>query len=308
MEPEAKYTLVGTVVLVLVALIAAALVWLRSTGEERDDKRYKIYFKRQSLEGLQIRSEVKMRGIRVGTVNAFRISAWRPGAVETFIRVDGSTPVRQSTVAVIERKLVTGIASIHLVTTDEDSPLLEAVQPGEVFPVIAEGESQIQQFADSISELAQRAGETMQRINTALSPQNQRALTELLENLRRVSASAERTMTAVGGAADEVRALSRAIAADASRLTERYDKLGEESTVAVRDVATSIRRMSDDVTRISQRVDTLLASGDVELRVTAQELRAAANSLDAMARRFNDPRSILFGPPEGALGPGEDGR
>ena len=307
MEPEAKYTLVGTVVLILVASIAAAVVWLRSSGEA-DDKRYKIYFERQSLEGLQVRSDVKMRGIRVGSVNAFRISSGRPGAVEVFIRVDDSTPVRQSTEAVVERQLVTGIASILLVNTTEDSPPLTQLPQGEVYPVIAEGESRVQQVAESINQIAQRADETMQRINAVLSPQNQRALTEVLGNLQRASAGAERTVTAVGAAADDVRALSRALAADASKLSARYDKLGEESGVAVREAAASIRRMSDEVARMSQRVDTLLASGDVELRVTAQELRATADSLGAVARRFNDPRSILFGPPEGSLGPGEGAR
>jgi phospholipid/cholesterol/gamma-HCH transport system substrate-binding protein len=315
MEPEAKYTLVGTVVLVLLALIGAAVVWLRSTGAELDDRRYKIYFERQSLEGLQVRSEVKMRGIRVGTVSGFRISAWRPGAVEVFIRVDGTTPVRQSTQAVVERHLVTGIASILLVNISEDSPLLTQAPEGEVYPLIAEGESQIQQVSESINQLAQRASETMQRINVALSPENQRALTEVLENLRRISANAERslaglerTLAAVGGAADEVRAVGRGAGEDARKLAARYDKLGEESTVAVREVAASIRQMSADMTRISQRVDALLASGDVELRVTAQELRATADSLGAVARRLGDPRSILFGPPEGSLGPGEGAR
>lgn len=307
MEPEAKYTLVGTVVLILIASIAAALFWLRSSGEA-DDKRYKIYFERQSLEGLQVRSDVKMRGIRVGSVNAFRISSGRPGAVEVFIRVDDSTPVRQSTQAVVERQLVTGIASILLVNTTEDSPPLTQLPQGEVYPVIAEGESRVQQVAESINQIAQRADETMQRVNAVLSPQNQRALTEVLGNLQRASAGAERTVTAVGAAADDVRALSRALAADASKLSARYDKLGEESGVAVREAAASIRRMSDEVARMSQRLDTLLASGDVELRVTAQELRATADSLGAVARRFNDPRSILFGPPEGSLGPGEGGR
>jgi phospholipid/cholesterol/gamma-HCH transport system substrate-binding protein len=307
MEPEAKYTLVGAVVLILVAAIVAAFIWLRSSGEA-DDKRYKIYFERQSLEGLQVRGDVKMRGIRVGSVNAFRISSWRPGAVEVFIRVDGSTPVRQSTEAVVERQLVTGIASILLVNTTEDSPPLTQLPPGEIYPVIAEGESGVQRVTESINQIAHRADETLQRINAALSPQNQHALTEVLDNLRRASASAERTMTSVGGAADEVRVASRAIAADASKLTARYDKLGDESSVAVREAAASLRRMSDDVARISQRVDVLLASGDVELRVTAQELRATADALAAVARRFNDPRSILFGPPEGSLGPGEGGR
>jgi phospholipid/cholesterol/gamma-HCH transport system substrate-binding protein len=315
MEPEAKYTLVGTVVLILIALIAAAVVWLRSTGEEFDDRTYKIYFERQSLEGLQPRSEVRMRGIRIGTVTGFRISTWRSGAVEVVIRVDGSAPVRQSTQAVVERQIVTGIASILLINFTEDSPPLTQVPPGEVYPVIAEGESQLQQVSQSLQELAQRATETMQRVSTTLSPENQRALTALLENLNRLAYNAnrgladlDRTVASVGAAAEEVRALSRGLGEDASRLAARYDKLGDEATVAAREAAAAMRQVSADVARISQRVDALLASGDVELRVTAQELRATADSLGAVARRLNDPRSVLWGPPEGGLGPGETGR
>ena len=127
MEPEAKYTLVGTVVLLLIALIAGVVVWLRSTGEQIDDRSYKLYFERQSLEGLQPRSEVRMKGIRIGSVTGFRISTWRPGAVEVLVRVDGSAPVRQSTRAVVERHLVTGIASMLLINLTEDSPPLTEV-------------------------------------------------------------------------------------------------------------------------------------------------------------------------------------
>jgi phospholipid/cholesterol/gamma-HCH transport system substrate-binding protein len=312
MEPEAKYTLVGTVVLILIALVAAAVVWLRTAGEQVDDQRFKIYFERQSLEGLQVRSEVRMKGIRIGSVTGFRISTWRPGAVEVLIRVDGGAPVRQSTRAVVERHLVTGIASILLINTTEDSPPLVQVPQGEVYPVIAEGESQIQVVSESIQELAQRATETMQRINATLAPENQRALAALLDNLNRLAyntdrslAGLERTLASVGAAAEDVRALSRGLGEDASRLAARYDKLGEEATVAARDAASAMRQVSADVARISERLDALLASGDVELRVTAQELRATADSLGAVARRLNDPRSILYGPPEGGLGPGE---
>jgi phospholipid/cholesterol/gamma-HCH transport system substrate-binding protein len=312
MEPEAKYTLVGTVVLILIALVAAAVVWLRTAGEQVDDQRFKIYVERQSLEGLQVRSEVRMKGIRIGSVTGFRISTWRPGAVEVLIRVDGGAPVRQSTRAVVERHLVTGIASILLINTTEDSPPLVQVPQGEVYPVIAEGESQIQVVSESIQELAQRATETMQRINATLAPENQRALAALLDNLNRLAyntdrslAGLERTLASVGAAAEDVRALSRGLGEDASRLAARYDKLGEEAPVAARAAASAMRQVSADVARISQRLDALLASGDVELRVTAQELRATADSLGAVARRLNDPRSILYGPPEGGLGPGE---
>jgi phospholipid/cholesterol/gamma-HCH transport system substrate-binding protein len=312
MEPEAKYTVVGTAVLVLIAMVAAALLWLRTTGEDGDERTYKIYFERQSLEGLQPRSEVRMRGIRVGSVTGFRISSWRPGAVEVMVRVDGAAPVRQSARAVVERHLVTGIASILLVNLNEESPPLTQAPQGEVYPVIAEGESQLEQVSQSLQELALRATETMQRVSTTLSPENQRAFTALLENLNRLAHNAERgiagldrTVASVGAAADEVRVLTRAMSEDAGRLTARYDKLGEEATVAAREAAAAMRQVSADVARISQRVDALLASGDVELRITAQELRATADALGVVARRLNDPRSVLWGPPEGGLGPGE---
>ena len=96
MEPEAKYTLVGVAVLILLALVAAAVVWLRSSGEGADAREYKIYFERQSLEGLEPRSNVTMRGVRVGSVTGLRFSSQRPGRGRSLHRVDPATPVRKA--------------------------------------------------------------------------------------------------------------------------------------------------------------------------------------------------------------------
>ena len=308
MEPEAKYTVVGTTVLILVGLMVAAVLWLRSTGEGRDDRLYKIYFERQSLEGLEARSDVRMRGIRVGSVTRFLFSSRRPGAVEVFIRVEGSTPVRQRTEAVVERHLVTGIASVRLVNPTEESPLLTQAPVGEPYPVIAEGESAIQQFSESISQLAQRAEQTMQRINATLSSDNQAALTEILQNMRGASRDAQRAVAAVGAAADEVRKLASSVAADARRLSTRYDALGEQAGASLHDITGAVREMREDVARLAERADRLMASGDVELRATAQALRDAADALGGVAGRLRDPRQVIFGPSEGALGPGESAR
>ena len=97
MEPEAKYTLVGAAALILVALLAAAIMWIRSSGEGANATRYKINFQRYSLEGLEPRSYVTMRGMKVGSVSSFRFSAQDKGAVEVIIAVDPGTPVRLST-------------------------------------------------------------------------------------------------------------------------------------------------------------------------------------------------------------------
>lgn len=311
MEPEAKYTLVGAAVLILLALIVAAAVWLKGSGGERDDRPYKIYFARQSLEGLQIRSDVKMQGIKVGSVTAFRISARRPGSVEVVIRVDGSAPIRQSTRAAVERQLLTGIASIRLANIDENSPPLTEVPQDEPYPLIAEGESEYK-LTESVSQVALRADETMQRINLALSDENQVALSEILVNLRQISggmsrsmAGLDKTLAALGHAADEVRSMSAVVRDDAHKLALRYDALGEESTTAVREVSAAVRQMSADVAQLSGRMDALISDGNVELRVTAQELRSTADALGAAARRLGDPGRALFGPAKGSMGPGE---
>jgi phospholipid/cholesterol/gamma-HCH transport system substrate-binding protein len=311
MEPEAKYTLVGTALLVLLALVVAAAVWLKSTGGQRYDEPYKIYFAHQSLEGLQIRGDVKMQGIKVGSVTGFRISSRRPGSVEVLIRVDGTTPVRQATSASIERHLLTGIASIRLVNSSEGSPALGEAPPEEPYPVITEGESAYQ-FSQSMAQLAQRADETMQRINLVLSDENQVALREILVTLRRISANVDRSMPdldrallAIRRGADQLGNTSTEIAGDARKLAARYDTLGEESTTTMKELALAIRQMRADVTRLATQMDGVLTDGNIDFRVTARELRATADALGVAARRFGEPNRILFGPAKSSLGPGE---
>ena len=315
MEPEAKYTVVGGAVLILLALLAAAFYWLRSSGQGADANHYQIYFERQSLEGLEPRSYVTMRGVRVGSVTRFRFSTTKPGVVEVFIAVNPTTPVLESTRATVDRHLVTGLATVRLENLTELSLPLRKVQDGEDSPVIAEGESTIEAVSSTLAQLAQRVDETMQRINLVLSPENRAALAELLDNTRRVSQHADSTLAkadaalgSAGAAANEVRVLANSLAGDVRTLTARYDTLGADASVSVRELGEATRRISADAEQLSKRADALLATGDAELRTTAQALRAAADSVGAAAARLRDPRQVIYGPPEAGLGPGEGTR
>jgi phospholipid/cholesterol/gamma-HCH transport system substrate-binding protein len=308
MESEAKYALVGAAVLVLVGLLVAAILWLRTVGEGANDMHFKIYFERQSLEGLAVRSDVLMRGIRVGAVTGFRFSERRREAVEVFISVAPNTPVRTNTQAVVDRHLVTGIASVRLLNPNENAPLLTLTPAGEPYPVIAEGESPFAQVSQTVNELALRASETLQRINTVLSDENQQEIRRALNSLGDIAGQTEATLLSVRDTAEEVRRLSRSLGTDAGKLAARYDELGAEATRSAREVSAAVRKLSGDTSRLAQSAEALLASSDAEVRATAQALREAADALAVAARNFDDPRGLLFGPPAGAFGPGEGGQ
>lgn len=313
MEPEARYTLVGAVVLVLIALLVGVVLWLGSS-ERNDALHFTIYFERQSLEGLEPRSDVRMRGVRVGSVTGLRFAARRPGAVEVTIAVHPATPVRQSTQATVERHVVTGLATVLLTNTTEDSPFLRQAPEGEANPVIAEGESRLEQFSETLTQLAERTNEAMQRLNEMMSDRNREAVSEIVENLRRVSKHADGTLAradaalgAVTGAAADVRTLARALADDAAKLAQRYDALGVAATTSVEELGAATRAVQADAARLARRLDTLIADGDDDLRATAQALRSAADAVTAAASRLRDPGQAIFGPAAGGLGPGEGG-
>jgi phospholipid/cholesterol/gamma-HCH transport system substrate-binding protein len=315
MEQDARYTLVGAVVLVLLALFAAAVVWVRSTGQGAAAQHYKIYFERQSLQGLQARGDVTMRGVKIGSIVSFRFSPQRSRAVEVFIAVDPHAPVRIDTRAVVDRNILTGLATLQLVGGKEDSPLLTEAPTGEPFPVIAEGESEQEHISQSLDQLVRRADETFRDVGATVSPGNRAALEQILLNVRDATRHADATLAkadaafgALREAGDEVRRLGRSLDDDARRLTDRYDAVGVEATATVAQTREAVRRAGDAIESAAQRADVALATGGDEVRDAGRAIRSAADSVGSTAGRLRDPRQAVFGPVEGELGPGEGGQ
>jgi phospholipid/cholesterol/gamma-HCH transport system substrate-binding protein len=315
MEPEAKYTLVGAAALLLVGALAAAIVWLLASGRREDVQGYTIYFAKQSLEGLEVRSDVRMKGIRVGAVTGFSFSSSRPGTVEVEIGISPKAPVRESTRAVVDRNLVTGLASIRLVNGDETSAKVERTDKGDPNPVIAEGSSQLQQFSDTANQLAAHADETMKRITTLLSPENQLAITATLTNLQDVTKKAslaiehlDKTVVSVGQTSEQARQATQQLGGDAHRIALRFDDLGAQAQASLREITGSAQRLTTDLSHIADASEALLGNSDIELRSTSQQLRSTAATLGTTVHKFNDPRALVFGPADQNLGPGEGRR
>ena len=287
MEPESRYTAIGAVILLLIVALAAAAVWLSKSGTRAEIRRYTVYFERESLEGLQIGSAVDMRGIQVGRVERLAIQRENINRVQVTLRVFGRTPVSQNTVATVERKLVSGVARIALETPSVPGPELTAIPPGERYPVIAEGQSDLEQFSDALSRLASNGTDALANINELLNERNRKEIMATLADLRSMSVR-------VASAADQLAASGKQIAAVAQQVGGTAEQIGGQGSATLRELS-----------HAAGALEQAASIGTNELRATAQELRSSAQAVSRAADRFDDPRSLVFGPSRQQLGPGE---
>jgi len=312
METESRYTLVGTLVLVVIAMMTAAIVWLAGAADTIAYQTYTLYFKQQSLDGLAVGSPVKMRGIKIGVVDSYRFAQGGDEAVSVTARIDEGVPVHVGAEAYIKRNLVTGIAAVEINNGLGDSPLLVEVPKGERYPVIAEGSSDIDRVATAVSRLAVNGAQVLEKMNTLLSDDNQQAISKTLANLNELSthlaANKESLDAAVQGirdASDEFRFAGASISQAATRAEGSIVSIGQNADTALKEATLAMEALQRDAGLISVQIQQLTETGTLELTNVSRDIRTSADTLTTAGQRLSNPRTILFGPGQQQLGPGE---
>lgn len=313
MESEARYTWVGAAMVALFLLAAAGLFWLSGATERIPGKRYTVYFQKQSLEGLQINSEVRMQGVKIGKVVDYAIAPGSNHRVRVVLEVDARAPVMRGIEAVVARHLVTGLAAIDLENVaDAAHPLVEA-PPGEDYPVIEEGVPQLTRVTDTLEELGQTTQEALTRFNTLLSDGNQRALHSTLENMSHLTGDLrlsvpelDATLSSARQAADQLRIMSDETAAAANRAGARFDLAASNMEATLGRAEDTLQTLSEEVRSLNMQLKLTADLGTQELQATGQSLRQAGDALQAAGQGVADPGRLLFGPSKGQLGPGEE--
>ena len=101
METRTNHLLVGTFVLLLVAGLVAFIIWAVKADVDAKVTNYHVYFA-GSVSGLSNVSEVRYRGVPIGTVTDFRIDPENVGRVRVTLDVSGDTPIKEDSIASIE--------------------------------------------------------------------------------------------------------------------------------------------------------------------------------------------------------------
>lgn len=312
MEPEARYAWVGVAVLALVALVVGGMYWLTGGTENKVVKRYVVYFEKQSLEGLQIGSDVRMQGIKVGKVEDYAITPGQARRVKAVLQVDARTPVLEGVHAEVARHLVTGLAAIDLVNVEQGGPPLMQVPDGEDYPVIPEGVPQLARVASTLEEMSVLGRDALVRFNGLLSDRNQQAMTGILVNMDGLTHDLRQTVPELNATLASTRQVAEhvdTLSADASQLirdtNNRLGKVASETEATLVSARNTLSAMDQEIHGLTVQLRMSADLATQEIQTTAQSLRLAGDALQETGRAMSDPARILYGTNEGDLGPGE---
>jgi len=284
MEPEARYTLVGAVVIALAVGIAFAAMWLKHSSSEEDIARYTVIFKKHLLSGLQPDGDVTMRGIRIGKVESVRILPRSDEGVRVVVAITKDSPVKADSQAVIRRNILTGLASIDIIPGSPDSTPPYRVDKVGGYAEIPEGNAAIDQLANTIPGAIDNFNDAVSRFALLLSEENQKHVSGILSDIKTITGSIAR-----GAQEHEV---------DIGSVIENTNELIKEARVA-------IKHLDQQGDKVSSSFASLAQTFSLQMAEIARTVMSTGRSLKATAERLESPRKVLLGPDPKTLGPGE---
>ena len=181
METRTNHFLVGAFVLLLVAGLGAFIIWAVKADVDAEHTNYHVYFA-GSVSGLSKVSEVRYRGVPIGTVTDIRIDPDNVERVRVTLDVSGDTVIKEDSIASIEMQGITGVAIVQISGGRQSSPALEA-RPGEVYPVIQSKRSSLEKLFSDTPELINRILTLVETVTRIFDDKNIAAIGGMLEPL-----------------------------------------------------------------------------------------------------------------------------
>ena len=186
METRAHYVAVGAFVLAAILLAFVTVLWLARAEFSEQAKRYYIFFK-GSVAGLTKGSQVQYNGIPVGRVVDIRVDPDDVEKIQVTVEINTSiVDIKTDARAFLEANILNGVATIQIRGGTQEAKELEP-EPKHHYPVIAAGQSELEQLKANLPELLGDLREVAHNLNAMLDEQNRKAVSDSLQNVRTIT-------------------------------------------------------------------------------------------------------------------------
>ncbi len=308
--------MIGLFVTIGILIGMVAVVWLGASKYLEKGKTYVTYFD-ESVQGLQLDSAVKYRGVEAGRVERIRVAPDNR-LIEVIMKINLRGKLEREHVAQLKAAGITGIVFVELDRKEPDKPdLSPKITFASEYPVISSQPSDIKQLLSGIENVIQ----SLNKVDTqGISDQIKstlKVLESVVASVNNVVGSVEKALGTgkleeaivevkntllkvqnfVSDAQKELQAMNLGkTGTNLENATARLDKImnsGEIEAVLV-EVKDAAKKMNQLVEGLDKR--SLAITNNI--RGTSENLKRASESLEMLIDRvYASPSDLLFGEP-----------
>ncbi|PQA89041.1 MlaD family protein [Hyphococcus luteus] len=296
METRAHYVVIGSVVLIAIALAFFVIIQMSQTQREFDE--YDVIFTGR-VSGLSVGAAVRFNGIQKGEVETLSIDPEDPRVVVARVRVDKDTPVKTDTKAELELVGFTGLAVIQLVGGSADKPLLKDVSDKRVPKIVAD--------TAGFAAFLEGSGDMLAQANRLLSDENINDISDIISNVETVTGAFADNEEDIVHIIKNLNTVTTDLANVTSKLDSAASSLEEFMENDAQAAAEDVKALLSESRALVEEVRAITTENRASIRVFADqglgqvapalaEARRLMRTLDAMLREIDrDPNAYFFG-------------
>jgi phospholipid/cholesterol/gamma-HCH transport system substrate-binding protein len=311
METRANYVLIGAFVLIASAALALFILYIAGTPLNKDYSTYDVVFE-GPVNGLTEGGEVRFNGIKVGEVQTLKLDRADPNRVIARILIDARTPVRVDSIAQLNFLGITGVTFIQILAGSPDQPLLVSKDFQEP-PVIRTERTALDELFQGGQDLLTVTGDTINRLNEALSEENVAHVNKILANVEAITdklaknggavdsatsalKSIDKAATAVASAGDTINGLAQG---DAATLIANANDALKDLGPAIGDVRKSMANINGAVAQINSNLTPNANRALEQLSLAATDLSTLMAQLQSVLGQIEqNPSQFVYRQPQ----------
>jgi phospholipid/cholesterol/gamma-HCH transport system substrate-binding protein len=308
--------MIGLFVTIGILIGMVAVVWLGASKYFEKGKTYVTYFD-ESVQGLQVDSAVKYRGVEAGRVERIRVAPDNR-LIEVVMKINLRGKLEREYVAQLKAAGITGIVFVELDRKETDKPdPSPKITFASQYPVIPSKPSDVKQLLTGIDNVIQ----SLNKIDT-------QGISDQIKSTLKVLESVVASLNNVVGSVDKALGtgkLEEAIVEVKNTLLKVQNFVSD----AQKDLqAMNLGKSGTNIESATARLDKIMNSGEIEavlaevkdaaknmnqlvegldkrslaitnnIKATSENLKRASESLEMLTERvYASPSDLLFGEP-----------
>ncbi|MDD3050632.1 MAG: MlaD family protein [Candidatus Cloacimonetes bacterium] len=294
-------------VFLLIGFLLIILFFVLVAGSKLMEKRdfYYVEFIDTSVNGLQIGSDIKYQGIKVGRVDDIYIDSDDVSKIIAKLSINRGVPIKTDVTAQLIFVGITGLKQIELTGGTNQAELLP---PQSKIPT---GESMIDNISGKAEIITEKVELVLNNINEILNDENKERLSNIIRNTDIVISSNVERINNIANNLDSLSFHLSQLTKETTSIITKINNSIEEEDIAnivantskfstqlndlnLKDVNKNVNQTVENLNRLIRHIDQILLTNQDEIPAILEILQETLDNLNEFSRLLSEDPSVIW--------------